>query len=192
MKDPNPTGATHRDSHPNQTIIRPAVPYDAARIVAGIEAICAEDIFFVTDRFLPDEQWEAVLHRPETAPDHLLVVAEVGGVFAGCGNLFSGPPGRKDRHVAHLGMYVLKPFRDRGVGTGMMAWMLEWAERMGLKKITLSVLATNQPAIHLYHKFGFEVEGVRRWQYLVAGHYVDSLLMAKFLNKLNDEHLLAD
>jgi RimJ/RimL family protein N-acetyltransferase len=162
--------------------IRRATQEDAEIIIAGIEAVCAENIFFVTERFLPDAQWEAVLYWPDTVPDHLLVVAEADGEFAGCGNLFPGPEGRKDRHVANLGMYILKPYREKGIGAQMMAWMLDWAEETGLEKITLAVLATNQRAIHLYQKFGFEVEGIRRRQYRIGHEYVDSILMAAFLH----------
>jgi RimJ/RimL family protein N-acetyltransferase len=161
--------------------IRRAIQEDAEIIIAGIEAVCAENIFFVTERFLPDAQWEAVLYRPDTIPDHLLVVAEIGGEFVGCGNLFPGPEGRKDRHVANLGMYIFKPYREKGIGTHMLAWMLDWAKEADLGKITLAVLATNQRAIRLYQKFGFEVEGIRRKQYRIGNEYVDSILMAKFL-----------
>lgn len=136
----------------------------------------------MTERFLLDGQWEAALYRPETVPDHLLVVAEIGGAFAGCGNLFPGSEGRKDRHVANLGIYILKPYREKGIGAQMMAWMLDWAKEAGLEKITLAVLANNQRAIRLYQKFGFEIEGIRRRQYRIGSEYVDSILMARFLS----------
>jgi RimJ/RimL family protein N-acetyltransferase len=170
------------DNHPNNRIaVRQAGPDDAARIIAGIETVCAEGVYFVTERFLSDAQWEAALYQPDTVPDHLLTIAEVDGQFAGSGNLFPGPEGRKDRHVANLGIYVLKPFRGQGAGTALMRWMINWAMTIGLRKVTLSVLATNHLAIHLYRKFGFDVEGVLRQQYRIGNDYVDSVLMARFL-----------
>jgi hypothetical protein len=162
--------------------IRRATPADAPAILAGIETICAEGIYFAIEHYLPDAQWEAALYKPETVPDHLLVVAEVEGEsFTGNGRLFPGPPGRKDRHVADLGLYVLPSYRRRGLGTLLMDWMLAWARQTGLRKVTLSVLSTNQIAIHLYQKLGFVAEGLRRQQYKIGSQYVDELLMAKFL-----------
>lgn len=163
-------------------MIRRAKVDDATYIIAGIESICAENIYTVTERFLIDDQWKAVLYQPETVPDHLLAVADRNGEPIAFGNLFPGPEGRKDRHVATLGLSVLRSFRKRGIGTQLMKWMLNWATNTNLQKISLTVLANNKQAIHLYQKFNFETEGVYRRQYRFGNEYVDAFLMAKFLS----------
>jgi RimJ/RimL family protein N-acetyltransferase len=43
------------------------------------------------------------------------------------------------------------------------------------------VLETNTRARRLYEAAGFEVEGVLRDEFLLAGRYVDDLLMARDL-----------
>lgn len=45
--------------------------------------------------------------------------------------------------------------------------------------IELSVYTDNAPAIHLYEKFGFVVEGTARQYALRGGVYVDAHLMAR-------------
>jgi RimJ/RimL family protein N-acetyltransferase len=62
-----------------------------------------------------------------------------------------------------------------------MAYALDWAAGQGLKKITLSVFATNRQAIRMYEQFCFATEGRRKMQYSIQGEYVDEVLMAKFL-----------
>jgi RimJ/RimL family protein N-acetyltransferase len=50
-----------------------------------------------------------------------------------------------------------------------------------LEKISLTVFSTNKPAISLYRKLGFEVEGISKKQYKIEGKYVDEVTMGKFL-----------
>ena len=48
----------------------------------------------------------------------------------------------------------------------------------GVRKIELHVFPWNEPAIHLYEKFGFDREGVRKAHYARGGEYVDAVLMS--------------
>jgi RimJ/RimL family protein N-acetyltransferase len=163
--------------------VRRSVPGDAPAVVAAIEAVCAEGIYFQTDAFIPDRHWEAVLYRLESVPQHLLAVAELEGEIIGTVRLFAGMCGSKDQHVAELGIFVLPPYREQGVGKRLMTYALDWAAGQDLLKITLSVFATNQRAIHMYEQFGFVLEGKRKMQYNVGGEHVDEILMAKFLTR---------
>jgi putative acetyltransferase len=163
-----------------RVLVRRSTPADAQAVIDCVEAVCAEGIL-QTDTFIIDRHWEAVLHHPESVPQHLLAVAELDGKLIGNVRLFSGMYGSKDRHVADLGILVLSLYRDAGVGKRLMAYAIDWAIGQGLKKITLSVAGNNQRAIHLYKGCGFELEGRRKMQYNIGGEYVDELLMAKFL-----------
>ena len=161
--------------------VRRARSQDAAAIVSGIAQVCDEGIYFETDTFVPDRHWEAALYHPETFPHHLMSVAVWQDSLLGSVRLFSGLMGSKDRHVADLGIFVLKPYRDRGIGTRLMRYAIDWATDQGVEKVTLNVFADNHRAIHLYQKFSFQVEGLRKRQYRIQGEYVDELFMAKFL-----------
>jgi len=110
-------------------------------------------------------------------------VAELEGQIIGHIRLFSGKCGPKDQHVAELGILVLSPYRGRGVGQLLMGYALDWAREQSLKKIVLSVFATNRGAINLYGRSGFVLEGTRKMQYNVGGQYVDEMLMAMFLSE---------
>lgn len=162
--------------------VRRAVLADTPGVVRAIEIVCAENVYFQTDTFVLDRHWEAVLYRPESAPQHLLAVADFGGEIIGLVRLFAGMCGPKDWHVAELGILVLPAYRRQGIGALMMGCALDWAAGQTLKKIVLSVFATNHVAIRLYKRFGFSLEATRKMQYNVGGSYIDEFLMAKFLS----------
>ena len=83
------------------------------------------------------------------------------------------------RHSGTLGMGVLAAHRRRGLGTRLIAATLAAAGQRGLERIELTVRADNAPAIALYHRFGFAIEG-RAQRYLrVDGAWFDALLMAR-------------
>jgi len=51
--------------------------------------------------------------------------------------------------------------------------------RLGLTRLDLRVYVDNEPAISLYEKFEFEVEGIHRRFALRDGEYVDARVMAR-------------
>jgi len=63
----------------------------------------------------------------------------------------------------------------------MLEYLIEWAKAAGFEKIQLEVFSTNQRAIALYRKYGFEIEGVPRRAFKILGEYVDGWFMGKFL-----------
>ncbi|HLZ84578.1 MAG TPA: GNAT family N-acetyltransferase [Caulobacteraceae bacterium] len=83
-------------------------------------------------------------------------------------------------HVGSIGMGVHDAYAGRGVGTALMAAVIELADRwLDLKRLELQVWVDNAPAIALYEKFGFEREGLLRAEGFRDGVYVDSLAMAR-------------
>ena len=154
---------------------------DANNIIVGIDAICAEGGAFHVTRFVPSEQWQAALYHPEIVPNHLLLIAEWNNQFAGSIRLFPGEAHTLYSHVADLGLFVLKPHRRLGIGFRLMEEALVWAGENQVEKITLSVFATNTPAIRLYQKFGFKKEGRLMRQIKLGHEYIDFLQLALFL-----------
>ena len=161
--------------------IRRARRVDTRQIVSGINAICAEGGAFYTTRFVATPQWKGALYHPEKVPDHLLAVAECDGQIVGAGRLFPGGEYSLLNHVAELGLFVMKPFRNQGIGTQLFAQLRDWATQGNIEKITLTVFATNKPAIQFYRKHGFSQEGCLSRQIKTGEHYIDLFLMGLFL-----------
>lgn len=87
----------------------------------------------------------------------------------------------RQNHRGGLGMGILPEYRGKGIGSKLLEKVIEKAQEFGLEKIELHVYTTNEPAIALYKKFGFEEEGVIRKYRKLDGEYFDCLSMAKFL-----------
>ena len=83
-------------------------------------------------------------------------------------------------HCGSIGMGVAVAWQGRGVGTRLLAELLEVADNwMALRRVELTVYTDNAPAIALYRKFGFEVEGQLREYAIRDGIYADVLSMAR-------------
>ena len=84
-------------------------------------------------------------------------------------------------HCGRLGMGVHKSFRRLGLGTRLIERTISRAKGRGLERIELEVLASNTPAIKLYEKVGFVVEGVKKRARKLDGAYDDLVEMALFI-----------
>ena len=63
------------------------------------------------------------------------------------------------QHSGDLGMGLLAKYRGQGIGTQLLHATLCRAKELGLERIELEVLESNIPAITLYEKVGFRMEG---------------------------------
>jgi RimJ/RimL family protein N-acetyltransferase len=81
-----------------------------------------------------------------------------------------------------LGISVDQEYRNRGIGRKMMEYLLDWAKNnKEIKRIELLVFETNENAIELYTKMGFEIEGRKRKAVYKDGQYIDELVMGLLL-----------
>lgn len=92
---------------------------------------------------------------------------------------FTGNSLKRYRHQGQFGMAVLKEYWGRGIGSRLIDTLVEWANSVGITRITLQVDKTNLQAIALYKKFGFREEGTLIKDALVNGIYRDSIIMAR-------------
>jgi len=83
-------------------------------------------------------------------------------------------------HTAAIGMSVRDAWQGRGVGSALMAAALDVADNWWqVRRTHLEVFTDNEPAIALYRKFGFKIEGTLREDAFRGGVYVDSYAMAR-------------
>lgn len=156
--------------------LRPARPSDAAALASSM----SEPIVVWGTLQLPFqriERWgERLKSRPPARTTFL--IAEVSGAVAGAGALTVPAEARRD-HTGTIGMHVATAAQGQGVGTRLMAALLEDADRRGLSRVELSVYADNERARRLYERAGFVVEGRSRRGSFRDGGYADDLLMAR-------------
>lgn len=123
--------------------------------------------------------------RLEPRDDFYLYVAAVAYEVVGQIGLetFSRRPRRK--HVGRLGMAVRDDWQGKGVGSALMRAALDMADNwLNLTRLELEVYTDNEPAVALYKKFNFEIEGTLRQHAFRDGKYVDSYFMARLRRAL--------
>lgn len=84
-------------------------------------------------------------------------------------------------HCGGLGMGVVADHRGMGIGTKLVTATLN-AARGHFERVDLDVYASNTPAIALYEKVGFALEGRRRQALLRDGVYDDIVMMGLLLS----------
>jgi RimJ/RimL family protein N-acetyltransferase len=161
-------------------IVRPAAAADADALANLGRSVAGESELWLTyNRTSSDERRN--VKRVRRDPNVAVFVAEVpAGVVGRLSVARDGNP--FSHHVAELGLMVAAGDRRQGVGTALMQQAVKWARASGVTKLELHVFPHNEPAIALYRKLGFQEEGHRRNHYRIAGHYVDAILMALYLD----------
>jgi putative acetyltransferase len=127
------------------------------------------------------EGWRTRLAEWDAPGRHdLMLVAEADARIVGSAGLHPASPSLRRRHALGMGISVAKEWQRQGVGSRLMAALLDAADRwLGCLRIELQVYTDNVAAIALYRKFGFGHEGTHRAYALRDGRYVDSHAMAR-------------
>ncbi|MBI4790383.1 MAG: GNAT family N-acetyltransferase [Chloroflexi bacterium] len=157
--------------------IRRAEPNDyeaVQRILAGPKAIWGT----LQLPFPSVESWRKRLAEPPEGFFNLLACAD--GEVVGQLGLHTFPNRPRRRHVGQIGMTVRDDWQGKGVGTALMQAAVELADNwLNLTRLELNVFTDNAPAIHLYQKFGFVIEGTLVQFAFRDGNYVDTYAMAR-------------
>jgi len=159
--------------------VRPANPADAAAICTiynqGIEDRVAT---LETELRTPEERRQWLAAR---SPRHPVIVAEAGSEVVGWGSLNSFNPRKAYDYVVDFSIYIERRWRGKGVGSRLLARLIELARELGYHKLVLSAFPTNPGGMALYEKFGFRTVGIYKEQGLLDGRWVDTIIMEKLL-----------
>ncbi len=123
---------------------------------------------------------ESIRHDIQRNENALVAVAEWEGTFAGYLDVWQVVG---EGQVNNFG--ILPEFRNRGIGSHLMQYMMDWLVENGNREISLEVRTTNRGAIRLYQRLGFREYGVRKNYYLDSGE--DAMIMGKALNDETSE-----
>ncbi len=124
------------------------------------------------------EVWRKRLAEPPAG--FYSLVACVDGEVVGDIGLETFPERPRRRHAAEIGMAVRDDMQGKGVGTALMQAVVDLADKwLNLTRLELEVYTDNEPAIRLYKKFGFVVEGTLVRYAFRDGQYVDAYQMAR-------------
>ena len=118
----------------------------------------------------------------DDSPPEAHLVAELDGRLAGYIRVKPVTPLRENAHVLGIvGLAVAPANRRRGVASALLAAAEQHARARGARKLSLRVLSSNETAMRLYERRGFQREGTLRDEFCIGGRFVDDVLMAKHL-----------
>lgn len=125
------------------------------------------------------EQWRQRLAEPPEGLFSLVACVDNNEVVGQLG-LHTFPSRPRRRHVGQIGMAVRDDWQGQGVGTALMQAAVDLADKwLNLTRLELEVFVDNEPAIRLYEKFGFTIEGTLVQFAFRDGQYVDTYMMAR-------------
>jgi len=127
------------------------------------------------------EKWRKRL--TETPDGMFNLVACVGDEAIGQLGLHTFPLNPRRRHVGQIGMAIRDDWQGKGAGSALMRAAVDLADKwLNLSRLELEVYTDNEPAIHLYKKFGFVIEGTLQQFAFRDGQFVDVYAMARLRN----------
>lgn len=164
--------------------VRLAMEHDVPALIALINRLAAEATLLFVVPVDPDtgaEDLRQFLRATAASGNNAVMVAVDGGRLVGLATATGGVHPAKQATV-EIGIGVLATHHGRGVGRALMAGLEGWAREVGLRRLQLPVVTTNTPAIALYRKSGFTIEGTLRESACVDGRHLDQYMMAKLLS----------
>lgn len=158
--------------------VRAATAADAGAIWAILEPTIRAGETYTLSREMTREAALAWWHSPA----HEVLVAEEGGAVVGTYFLRANQQGG-GAHVANCGYITAPHAAGRGVARAMCAHSLLRARERGFRAMQYNfVVSTNERAVRLWQRFGFEIVGrlPGAFQHPTAG-FVDAYVMYRTL-----------
>ena len=161
--------------------LRLAEASDFDAYLDAFEAVAAEGRWLGAEAPVDREARRSGFDKAIAGEGVVLYLADAGGEVVGAIHASLGGG------VVDLGMFVASGFRGGGIGSALLEAVIDWARRQGAHKISLAAWPTNHPAIGLYARYGFRVEGTRRRHYRRRnGALWDSVVMGLVLDEASE------
>ncbi|TCS96876.1 GNAT family N-acetyltransferase [Hazenella coriacea] len=125
--------------------------------------------------------WESVEKYEKAFPAGSQHVAIVDQQVAGCIRFHHPLKALSNQHVLELDIGIHPHFQGKGIGSALLNYVYEVAQKQQIRKLSLRVLSTNHSAISFYKKNGFTEQGRLVEEFFINGRYVDDILMYKLV-----------
>ena len=153
-----------------------------AEDATAVHEMCSSETVINGTMRLPYQSLDYTRKRVEPADGvvKLVAITAEGGVV-GYSELITYPNVPRHRHAGEVNMIMVREsWQNQGVGRLLMEAMVELAEQwLQLTRLSLTVWADNERAIHLYQEMGFSIEGTMPEYVFRAGQYIDAYLMGR-------------
>ncbi|MFL1671877.1 GNAT family N-acetyltransferase [Paenibacillus dendritiformis] len=131
------------------------------------------------EAFIDAPGFEQLIRADSEKKRNIFLVAVVEDRIVGYSRC-EGSQLKRFYHKVEFGVCVQKEFWGYGIGKNLLKQSMAWADSNGITKITLNVLETNDKAIALYKKLGFEIEGILKNDKILSdGKYYNTIVMGR-------------
>ena len=163
--------------------IRRAELSDAPKLLEFFKKVGSETDFLMMDENgvgMTAQEEETHLKQYDNPAYGLYLVAvnEHGDIVGQSAITQEYPTRKKAEHIYGFGIAVLKEYWGMGIATKMMEQLINHAKQIGVGRLDLFVITTNERAINLYKKFGFQIEGALKKCHKIGNDYQDEFIMA--------------
>lgn len=169
-----------------ELVIEEAQREDATSLALLLETVALESDFLAQDdrsSVLSAEQLASYIDSRQKVTNEICLVAKLGHEVIGVCNV-TADQDTKTSHIGDVFIAVSKSYWGHGVGQSLMELIIDWANHTpAIRRLELTVQARNERAVHLYRKFGFDIEGTKkRGARTKNGEFLDVYLMAKLID----------
>ncbi|WHY17350.1 GNAT family N-acetyltransferase [Paenibacillus sp. G2S3] len=134
------------------------------------------------EAFIDEIGFQQLIQSDSEEPRNLFLVAVVEDRIVGFSRC-EGNHLKRFSHKVEFGVCVLQDYWGYGIGNNFLTESITWADANGIQKITLNVLETNDKAITLYQKLGFEIEGILKNDKILSdGKFYNTIIMGRFMD----------
>lgn len=123
-----------------------------------------------------------MIEKVRSVENSNIFVAEEAGELIGFAGII-GQTLEREQHSAQIFIGVLEKSRGKGVASALFKEIFRWAREKNIQRLGLTVMTNNLPAIQLYRKRGFKIEGERVHSLIIDGEPVNEYYMYKLLPK---------
>ena len=125
------------------------------RLMSLLDAPYAFATSYLDDAQLPAEAWSERASRAASGDEEAVYVADAPVGWVGLVGAYT--PRASERHL--YGMWVDPGYRGQGLGEALLHTVEDWARLAGATTLSLWVAETNEPAVALYRRCGYELDG---------------------------------
>ena len=163
---------------------REAEPSDAGKFLEYCKIVGSESdnlTFGAEGLSLSISQEADFIRKFAGNPGSVMIVAFDEGELIGTGavSVVSGKP--RFAHRSEIAISVRKDYWGKGIGTGIMNILMDFAKKSGAEVLELEVRSDNEAAISLYKKFGFEKIGTNEKFFKINGEFFAADYMNLYL-----------
>lgn len=169
-----------------EIMIREAQAQDAEQLITFLNCVGKESHFLTLDDagvLMTPQQMATYLSQIYEKENNLYLLALLDDKLVGVISVTADFHERV-RHIGELFIAVGTDFQGYGIGQLLMTDLLDYIVEMGIiQRLELQVQKRNSKAVHLYEKYGFEVESTKKYGARDEhGQLIDVLEMVQFFD----------